>query len=297
MKFKYFIQLTVLASIWGGSFLFTRISVAEFGAIPLSAVRSAIAAMALLPILYMSNQWTVFKQNWLHILVVGLISTAIPFSFISITTQYTSAGFASILNSLTPIFSAIVAWLWLKEYLSIPAVIGIGLSFVGVLVMVMDSDTISSDFTLLPILTGLGATTLYGLTGNYSRKFLSGVPPIAISAGCQFFAALALLPFAYYAWPATPISNAAWTYALILGVICTAVAFILYFHLLEHIGVARTVIVTYMVPVFAMTWGNLFLDELITYKMLLGAAFILTGIGLTTGLLSKKFIKETVNEN
>jgi drug/metabolite transporter (DMT)-like permease len=288
MKSNHLIQLIILASIWGSSFLFTRIAVGEFGPIPLTFMRSCIASFTLLPILLISGQWPTFKKHWRHILVVGLISTALPFSFMNITTLYTSAGFSSIMNALTPIFSAIIAWLWLKEYLSIPAIIGIGLSFLGVLVMIMDKQSISTEYSLIPIFTGLCAAALYGLTGNYSRSFLTGVSPVAVSAGCQFFAALMLLPVAFYTWPEQTISLSSWGSAAVLGVLCTGIGYIMFFRLLDEAGVTKTMVVTYLVPVFAMTWGTLFLDEIITIQMLAGAAFILSGITLTTGILKKR---------
>lgn len=288
MNLKQILVLTLLAAIWGASFMFARLSVHEFGALPLTALRSGIAALTLLPVLVFSDQWPTLARHWRHILVIGLISTALPFTFITLTTQLTSAGFASILNSLTPIFSALVAWLWLKEYLTIPAIAGIGLGFAGVLAMMTDTRTIESGFLLLPILTGLAATFLYGLTGNYSRRFLKGVPAIPIAAGCQLFAAIALLPGALLTWPDNPISGMGWISAGVLGVVCTALAFILYFHLLAEVGVARAVIVTYLVPVFAMLWGSIFLGEAVTLEMLLGALCILTGIGLTTGIIGRR---------
>ncbi|MEY4640496.1 MAG: hypothetical protein RLZZ227_490 [Pseudomonadota bacterium] len=276
------LQLCVLASIWGASFIFIRMAVPHFGAVPLSGTRSLIAALTLTPLMLMKGQWPAFRDNWKHLLVLGLISTALPFSFLAISTQYTSAGFASILNSLTPLFSALVAWLWLKEYLTPAVVIGILLGFGGVLVMVFDRETISSSFALLPVLAGLAGTFLYGLTGNYSRRFMTGVPVLTLSAGSQIFSALLLLPVALLQWPGTAIPLSSWFYAAVLGVLCTGVAYIIFFGLLETIGVARTVIVTYLVPVFAMTWGYLILGEGVTLKMLAGAALILAGIGLTT---------------
>ena len=280
--------MVTLAAIWGSSFLFAKISVGEFGAIPLSAVRSLIAALTLIPIMIFLGQWCHFKTHWKHFVVLGLISTALPFTFIAISTQFSTAGFSSILNSLTPIMSAGVAWIWLKEYLSVSAVIGIGLSFAGVLIMITDTQSISAEFILLPVLTGLGAAFFYALTGNYSRKFVPDVPSIAQATGCQVFAALFLIPPAIYLWPDNSISVQGWTNAVILGLMCTSLAFILYFYLLKNIGVARTVIVTYMIPVFGMLWGYLFLDELITIKMSIGAVLILTGIALTTGLIKRK---------
>lgn len=282
MNARQFSLLVLLASIWGGSFMFIRMAVGDFGPVPLTASRSLIAACTLMPLLLLQQQWSIFRRYWLHLLVIGLISTALPFTFLSISTQYTSAGFASILNALTPVFSAVIAWLWLGEALTLAAVLGIGLSFAGLIVMVFDRDTISASFPLLPVLVGIGATLMYGLTGNYTRKFLVGVPPLVVSAGSQVFASLLLAPFALWLWPAAPVPAVSWLWAAVLGMLCTGVAYIIYFHLLATVGVARTVIVTYLAPVFAMLWGLLFLDEIITLKMLVGAGAIMLGIGLTT---------------
>ncbi|HEY0962844.1 MAG TPA: DMT family transporter [Pseudomonadales bacterium] len=282
MNPRQLLQLFVLASIWGASFMFIRLAVPQFGAVPLSGTRSLIAALTLTPLMLMKGQWPAFRDAWKHLLVIGLISTALPFSFLSISTQYTSAGFASILNALTPIFSALVAWLWLKEALTPAVVIGILLGFSGVFVMAFDRETISAGFPLLPVLAGVAGTLLYGLTGNYSRRFMTGVPVLTISAGSQIFSALLLMPIAIVQWPDAPIPASSWLYAGVLGVVCTGVAYILYFGLLESVGVARTVIVTYLVPVFAMLWGYAILGETATLQMLAGAACILCGIGLTT---------------
>lgn len=287
MSPRHFLLLTLLSAIWGSSFMFTRLAVNEMGPVALTALRSAIAALTLMPVMLWSGLWPEFRQRWPHIMVIGLISTALPFCLIAISTQYTSAGFASIVNSFTPIFSALIAWLWLKDYLPMPAVLGIGLGCIGVLVMVTDGDTITASLSFLPILAGLGATFLYALTGNYSKRFVQGAPPLAMAAGCQFFAALFLAPGAVLLWPDGQIAGLTWLWIVILGILCTGLAFILYFHLLGHIGVSNTVLVTYLAPVFAMFWGGIFLGETITLKMLLGTAFILGGITLTTGLLKR----------
>jgi len=281
-------MMIILAAIWGSSFMFARLSVGEFGAIPLSAVRSLVAALTLFPLMLWKGQWAGLRDNLGHFAVLGLISTALPFTLLTVTTQFATAVFASILNALPPIVSAIIAWLWLKEYLSAPAMAGIGLSFAGVLSLVTDTQSVDTGNILLPILTGFGAAFFYGLTGNYSRKFVHHVPTIAQATGCQVFAALFMIPPALFLWPEHAISASGWTNAVILGLLCTGIAFILYFSLLGSIGVARTVIVTYMIPVFGMFWGFVFLDETITLSMLAGAALILSGIALTTGLIKRK---------
>lgn len=99
LKFRYLLLLVLLAAIWGGSFLFIRMSVGFFGPVPLTATRSLIAACTLLPLVWLQRSWSVIARHWPHLLVLGLISTALPFSLLSISTQYTSAGFASILNA------------------------------------------------------------------------------------------------------------------------------------------------------------------------------------------------------
>jgi len=285
LKLRFYVILVVLAAIWGSSFMFARISVGEFAAITQSAARSTIAALTLYAIMVMSGKAGQFWRHWKHFCVLGLISTALPFTFITITTQFSTAGFASILNAMTPIMSAGVAWVWLRENLTMTMMVGIGLSFVGVIVMITDTQSVSTDLVFLPVLFGLLSAFFYGLTGNYSRKFMTGVPSIVLATGCQVFAALFMVPPALFLWPDHAISTAGWINATVLGLLCTGLAFILYFHLLEHIGVARTVIVTYLIPVFGMLWGFIFLDESITHSMIGGATLILSGIALTTGLV------------
>lgn len=290
MTNRHLLMLFILAAIWGSSFIFIRLALPHFGPVPLSAMRSLIGALALAPLLIGAGRLQLIRNYWGHLLVIGIISTALPFLFLTLSTKYTSAGFASILNALTPICSALIGWVWIKDRPSWPAAIGITLGFIGVFVMVLDKDTISSSssFPLLPVLAGLGATFFYGLTGFYSRRFLNGIPSTVLSAGCQVSAALCMLPFALLQWPDATIPAQGWLLAAVLGILCTGIAFLLYFHLLETVGVTRTIIVTYLIPVFALLWAKLFLDELITLKMLIGAALILAGIGLTTQTTMKK---------
>ena len=282
MKPVHLLLLFAIATLWSGSFLFTRTAAPAFGPIPLSAARSAIAALVLLPLVLVGARRREFIANLPKLILIGGISTAIPFSLITVSTQYTSAGFASILNALTPLFSALLAWLWLKERLSIPALVGIALGFVGVVVMMFDRETIETSLPLLPILAGLGAAFFYGLTGNFTRRHLRGVSAFTVAAGSQFFAAVFLAIPAYFSWPEQTLTSQDWLLASVLGVFCTGLALLLFFHLLSQVGVARAVVATYLVPVFAMLWGRLILDEAVTIQMVSGAALILTGIGLTT---------------
>lgn len=282
MNFTQLSKLVLLASLWGASFLFIRVAVPHFGPLPLAAVRSVIATLTLLPILYLSGGSALFRQHWRHLAVIALISTAIPATCLSISTQLTSAGFASILNAMTPMFSALLGWLWMGEALTAAVILGVMLGFTGVSVLLFDRDTLDSGFALLPILVGMTAASLYAFTGLYTRRFTPGLPAIVIATGSQGFSALFLLPFTAFLWPEVPIPAQAWLSIGLLGVFCTGFAFIIFFHLLETVGVVRTVIVTYLIPMFAMLWGYLFIGESITPQMAAGALCILAGIGLIT---------------
>ena len=282
LKPIHILLLMGVATLWSGSFLFTRMAAPDFGPIALSATRSAIAALVLMPLVLLTRRRAEFIDNLPKLVIIGLISTALPFTLITISTQYTSAGFASILNALTPLFSALLAWAWLKERLSGAALLGIGLGFSGVTVMMFDRDTIETDLPLLPILAGIGATFFYGLTGNFTRRYLRNVSALTISSGSQLFAALFLMVPAFFYWPEQALTTQDWLLAAVLGIFCTGLALLLFFHLLSQVGVARAVVATYLVPVLAMLWGHLVLEELVTPQMLGGAILILTGIGLTT---------------
>lgn len=281
--------LFALAAIWGSSFMFMRSAVPEFGPVPLTASRCLLAAVVLLPFLLQGKHRHLLRRHWPALLAIGPISTAVPFSLLAFSTGYTSAGFTAILNALTPICSALIGLFWIGEVLSMQAIIGVLLGFTGVSVMVLDRETISSSLPLIPVLAAMLATFFYGLTAHFSRRYLREVPATLIAAACQASATLFLLPFAWWYWPETAISVSGWLQVGALGILCTTVAFLMYFHLLAQLGVARTVIVTYLIPVFAMVWGRIFLDEVVTLPMLLGATLILTGIGLTT--MNKKEVR------
>jgi len=277
--------MLLLAAIWGSSFLFMRSATPEFGAIGLVIVRTSVAAACLLPLLMMTGKVHVVKQYWRPILFVGLVNTAIPFCLFSYSTVLLGAGLASILNATAPIFGALVAFFWLKDKLSPLAIFGLFLGFAGVAVLSMVRSGTDLQVSLIPIIGALLSTCAYGIAACYIKQRLSGVNTLAIATGSQVFATLILAPLALWFWPAQAPSSQAWLQAIVLGVACTGVAYILYFRLIANIGAARAISVGYIVPVFGVIWGMIFLDEVITPLMLTGAALILLGVSFTTGVL------------
>lgn len=279
------LRLVILAALWGGSFLFLRIAVPEFGPLPLVELRVAIAGLFLLPALWLRYRLADIKENAKQIFLLGIIHSAIPFSLLAYSTLSLTAGFTSILNSTSPLFAAIVGWLWLKDRLGVTRVIGLLLGFTGVMVLVWDKVAFKAEGSGLAVVTALTAALLYGIGANYANQRLRDVHPPVVAAGSQISAALILLPFALWAVPLTAPSFTAWSSAIALGVLSTGIAYILYFHLIRNIGAIGAIAVTFLIPVFGMLWGWLFLHEPVTGHMLAGTAIILFGTALTTGLV------------
>jgi len=285
LKRRDLADLLLLAALWGGSFLFMRVAAPQFGAFPLMGLRTGIGALVLLPFVLHAGGATELRANAGRIAWVGLISSALPFVMLGYAMQHLSAGFTSILNATTPFWGAIVAFLWLGERLGRYRVLGLAIGFFGVLVLVWGRVGFTGEGLGLPIAATLVATLSYGIASAATREQLAAVSALTGAAGSQLFAALMLLPFAIAWWPAQPPDRSAWLSAVLIGVLCTGLAYVLFFRLIARIGSTRAITVTFLVPVFGMLWGAVFLGESITARMLAGAATILAGTALTTGLI------------
>ncbi len=291
MRGRNLVDLIALGFLWGASFLFMRIAGPEFGAFALVEVRVAIAALVLLPMLFARGQGSELADNWVTLGVLGIHNTALPFFLLTWATLYLSAGIAGILNATAPIFAAIIAWLWFGEKLTFSRTTGLLVGTVGVWLLVRDKVGASMGDTTLAVIAALGGAFLYGVGGNFTRRYASRVKPLAVAAGSQVGAALVLLPVAIFTWPDTSISLTAWAAAITMGLFSTALAYILYFRLIANTGPTNAITVTYLIPLFAMVLGALVIDEPITGAMVVGCAVILLGTALATGLLRLRGVK------
>jgi len=290
------IELLLLAAIWGASFMFMRVGAPEFGPIFFTTLRTGIAAIFLIACLVLFKETEALKGRWRDIFVVGALNTAIPFALFSFATLTLTAGTASVLNATAPMFGAIVAYLWLKDKLTLSAMFGLLIGFIGVYLLVSDNLHFGGELTeesvennaLLPTLAAMLAALCYGISANYTKKHLSTIKPLALAAGSQIAATAMLLPLSLFFIPETiPSSNAIWS-VILIGVICTGVAYILFFRLIAQLGPAKAISVTYLIPAFGILWGALFLDETISLMMVIGGGVILFGVALTTGILQRK---------
>lgn len=281
-----------LGALWGSSFLFMRLSAVEFGAMATAAGRVAIAAAFLLPIVAMKGLLPELKKHWQKIFFMGIFNSAIPFACFAFALLSITTGLSSILNATVPMFGALVAWVWLKDKPALSRMTGIVIGFTGIALLAWDNATFKPDASGASpgwaVLACLLACLCYGIAASFTKKYMTGIDPMVTSAGSQIGATLGLLGPAIWLWPASTPSTTAWLALVVLGVACTGIAYILYFRLIEKAGPQRTLTVAFLIPVFAVFYGAVFLREIITPWMLLCAVVIVCGTALATGLVSFK---------
>ncbi|GEA08228.1 multidrug DMT transporter permease [Alteromonas sp. KUL42] len=287
MVIKDIISLLVLAGIWGGSFIFMRVAAPEFGIYVLVAIRTLLATAVLLPLLMLTGSIKEIKRHWLAIALVGLANTAVPFVLFNYSSLHLEAGVNAILNATAPMFGAIVAWIWLGDKLTKSAMVGLVIGFFGVAV-ISQQKVGTGDISFIPILTALFATLGYGIAASMMKKWLQGVKPLVVATGSQAMASVILAPFALATLPEVMPSMNAWLNAIALSIGGTGIAYILYFKLIADIGPSKAITVAYLVPLFGIVWGILFLQEHLTSQTILGGVLVLLGVALTTGVIKRK---------
>ena len=282
-------DFVLLAAIWGASFLFMRIGAVEFGALPTAAVRVAIAALFLLPLVWLRGLLPLLRKNWRRTFLIGLLNSGIPFACFSFALLSISTGLSAILNAAVPMFGALVAWAWLKDRPTAWRVLGLVIGFAGVALLAWDKASFKAGASgVAPgwaVLACLLACVCYAISASYTKRYLSGLPPLVTAAGSQIGATLGLALPALWLWPARMPSASAWLALLAVGVVCTGIAYIVFFRLIANAGPQRALSVTFVVPVFAVLYGVLFLGESVTPWMLGCAGVIVGGTALSTGLL------------
>lgn len=195
------------------------------------------------------------------------------------------AGNTAVLNGTTPMFGALVAYCWLKDKLSVSAVIGICVGFLGVYFLMFDKIMLEEAPVILPTLAVMLAALCYGTSANYTKMYLRGISPLALAAGSQISATILLVPIALFFLPEQLPSTSATFSVITLGVLCTGIAYIIFFRLIDALGPIKAISVTYLIPVFGIIWGMLFLNETITHWTILGTLLICLGVALTTGVI------------
>ncbi len=285
-------KFLLLAALWGSSFLFMRLGAQEFGALPTAGVRVAIAALFLLPLLLWRGLGPQLAAHWKKVFFMGLFNSALPFACFCYALLSISTGLSSILNATVPLFGALVAWVWLKDRPHGSRVLGLLLGFAGVALLAWDKASFKPDANGLSSAWAIMACLLgclsYGISASFTKRHLGGLPSLVTATGSQLGASLGLALPTWWLWPQHMPGSSAWLAVLVLGVLCTGVAYVLFFWLIENVGPARSLTVTFVVPVFAVIYGAVFLQETISLWMLLCAAIIVCGTALSANLIRFK---------
>jgi drug/metabolite transporter (DMT)-like permease len=291
MRSRDAVDLVLLAAIWGSSFLFIRIAAPAFGPVALVEVRMVTGALVLLPLLAAGIGLPALRTHARRIALISVINFAVPFVVVTWAMLTLTAAFTSMLNGTVPMWTALIGALWFGERVRPPQWLGLAVGAIGVVVLVGDKVHFDRSGAGWAETVAVGAALLgmmfYGLSANVAKRTLGGVPPLATATGSQIGAGILLAPLAVATWPAQAPSAGAWAAALVLGVLCTGFAHLLFFRLIERVGAMRAANVTYLIPLFATLWGTLFLAEPLSLRLLVGGAIVLAGTALAVGVLDR----------
>ncbi|HVO08974.1 MAG TPA: DMT family transporter [Burkholderiaceae bacterium] len=277
-------ELILLSLLWGAAYLFMRAAVPAFGPAPLIALRLAIAAAVLLPVLMWRGGIGQLGAHPVALVVQAVPFTALPFLMLGFAAQHLTAGLMAVLNATAPLFAALLAHFVFHDRLGLWRSAGLVLGFGGVAWLTAGSVSFKSNQGLLAVGAVLLTSALWALGANYTRRRLGGMNSLALTVGSLAVASLALAPLATSTWPATPPSTRAWTEMAFLGVCSSGLGFLLYYRLLRRIGPVRAMSVTFLNPVVALVAGALYLGEVLDGQTVAGAAVVLAGTALALGL-------------
>ena len=288
------VMLITLATVWGGSFLFNAILVAELPVITIVAIRVTVAALALWGFVRVTGRKIpTTPQVWGALLILGVLNNAIPFSLIVQGQTQITSGLTSILNATTPFFTILVAGFFLTdERFSVLRVLGVVVGFSGVILMVGPEALGSLGADFWAQLCALGAALSYGFASVFGRCFRElKVDPVMVATGQVTMSSLVLWPIALWIDGPQDILGLSFNAAASmfgLAVLCTSFAYILYFRILERAGATNISLVTFLVPISAIILGVLVLGESIFIKEIIGMTLIGLGLAIIDGRLFQR---------
>jgi len=280
MNLTYFGLLMLLSAIWGASFLFIKVGVATTGPMTFAMLRVLIGSLTLLVILRAKRQpLPRDRQTWGHFLVMGALGILVPFGAISWGTQYIPSGLSAILNAAMPLFTFVLAAIWGGERITTARVFGLLLGFGGIMLLTAPQLGGVADASLWGQLAIVLAAASYAVAIVYARHKLSDIPPLVASFGQVSMGFLLFIPVALFErpWTQHPSAEAIWA-VIALGILGTALAYIIYYKLIQGLGATGASLVTYIVPVFGIFWGWSVLGERLAWNAFVALAMILIGL-------------------
>lgn len=292
MNIKNIIDFVLLSALWGSSYVLMRFTAGHIDFIVVAEARMLIAAVCLCLVGLFNRSWWKYLQmtssQYQKTFVISIFNSVFPFALFTYAMQSLNAGLGSILNATSPIWTAIIAAIWLKDRLSAWRIVGLILGFLGIVLLVWGKVDFSAGGLGLPLIASIGVTISYGFAANFIKKFGQGIHPIGLTIVSMLFGScmLAIPAIIYFPTQSVPIS--AWIAAILLGVGSTAIAYFLFYRLIERTSPAIAITTTFLVPVFSIIWGDIFLKEEPTLPMIISGCVILLGTALAVGILPIK---------
>jgi drug/metabolite transporter (DMT)-like permease len=279
---KLYLALISLSLIWGTSFLLIKLLVDPLGAWGVVFWRCLFGSITLLVIIMVRKEWDKFRKlPYKMLTVVSLLNNAIPWALIALSETKIGSGYASLLNATTPVWTLVIGFVFFSTKLHIRQWLGIILGFLGIVILTNFSILTVIHQSFIGLFTMLGATICYGFATHLTRRYLKNVGITIISVCTLMISALISFLLVVISNPAALIGiieiNVLFS-ALALGVFGSGIAYILYYFLIQTGSPEFASLVTYLVPITALLWGFIFLDEQITYSMIGGFTMILVGV-------------------
>lgn len=276
------VRLLLLSAIWGGSFLLIRLGAPALGPVALMEARVLLAALFLAAVALALRQPLAWRTHWRHYLVIGMLNSALPFLLFGYAALTLPAGMLSILNATSPLWGTLIGAVWLRAPLDARRLAGLALGISGVGLLVGFDHVALRPGAGVAIIASLAAALCYAVASTYAKS-APNVAPFANAHGSMWAASLLIAP-ALLAFPPVAAPTPGILALLVaLGVVCSGIAYLLYFRLIEDIGAAPALTVTFLIPLFGTGFGWLFLDEAIGWHTLAGGAVVIAGTALVTG--------------
>jgi drug/metabolite transporter (DMT)-like permease len=288
LKSKHLAIFIALAAIWGAGFMFIRIAAPAFGSLPLSFVRVTIGAVALGAICLLMRRPRLTGTHLRWSLGIGLVSPALPFALFAYALQTLPAGYGSVLNATVPFWGVAIAALYFKEKIAISKLIALCVAVLGLAIMLGLGTLPINEASIKAALACILANFIYSIAGYLSKYKLAGADSFGQSLGALVGSSIVLLPLAWWFWPAAMPSAGDWGAVAVLGVFCSALAYVMYFWLIAHAGVIYSMSVTLLIPVFGVLAGAVFLGERLTLLSGLGGLLTLLATAVVIGVLPLK---------
>ncbi|MGA9335941.1 MAG: EamA family transporter [Rudaea sp.] len=279
MPLSTLLQLLALGMIWGASFLFQRITVPAVGAGMTATMRIVLAALVLGVIVLLRRRPLHWRRRWREYVVIGLVNSGLPFVLFAFAAYSLPAGYMAVLNATVPMFTVLIGWASGPRP-SNSKLLGVVVGVLGVAELVHFGSVGLTWMTVAAFAAVLLASVLYAFGARAVREHFANDDSIVVACGTMTGALLPLLPFAFSSVPPSVPTMGVSMALLVLGVVCTGLAYAMFYRLIREAGSERAVTVTFLVPIFAVIWGAIFLGEPITWASASGCALVLFAVAL-----------------